>query len=192
MFIVFEGLDGSGKTTQVKLLFEWLSKHRYNAVSIKSPGTTQLGESVRAIMLTNKTLTEKSKALLYTACHVQLNYEFITPSLIKNKVVLCDRYVHSTMAYQKNYNWILRIGNIRQPDLIFYFDIPPQLALERKNKSNDFDDLDSFDLAFYKNVASNYEAMIQQDKWVRIDATQSIEAIHKQIVSVFVDRIEAL
>ena len=188
-FIVFEGVEGSGKTTQAKLLTSYLRKKGYLVVRVKDPGTTKIGEKIRRI-LKNDEPSEVTELLLFLAARRQLVDEVIRPALSYGRIVIADRFTHSTFAYQgagrglmnETLNilcWIAS-GGI-EPDLVFILDLPPEEGLARK-KGKDRFELE--DISFHRRVREYYLELAKSDdeKFVLLDATQDPFEIHEQVV----------
>ncbi len=194
MFITFEGPEGSGKSTQIKLLTVALSELGYSVVATREPGGTPIGTSIRSILLdpTNTEMDFRAEALLYFAARAQLVEQVIRPALGAGRVVLCDRYVDSSYAYQ-GYGRAQSIEQLRQlaqfatdrllPDLTFYLDIEPALGIQRK-QGEEWNRFEAQALAFHETVRAGYWELIaaEPERWLVIDASRSIEAIHKELV----------
>ena len=195
LFITFEGCEGSGKTTQVEMLREYLLEHGYDVVVVREPGGTPLGEKMREILLDPATggMEPVTEALLFAADRVQHVKEIIRPSLEKGCVVLGDRFVDSSLAYQgvgrgvgleavKNLNdWA--IGGL-EPSLTFYLDVPAATALERKT-SEQPDRIEQESLEFHENVRHAYAMLVRiySNRVVALDGSATPEAVHAEVVS---------
>lgn len=191
MFITFEGIDGCGKTTQLKLTADYLSWKGYKVATMREPGSTRLSEKIREILLdVNSSMTDTSELLLYEAARAEITAREIAPLLKKRTIVLCDRFYDSTTAYQ-GYGRGLDIKMIKalnkiavgdtQPDLTFVFDLPLKAAATRLNKTRDR--LESQPPAFHRRVREGFiEIARKESKRVKlIDATRSIDAVFKDI-----------
>lgn len=193
-FIAFEGPDGSGKTTIMNLVKESLDKRSISYISTREPGGTEISEKIRQLILDNdnKKMTAKTEALLYSASRAQLVEEFIIPNLEKYDLVLTDRFVLSSLAYQGNARGlgIDKIDEINKfatgglkPDAIFFFMVDPETVLERKRKSFESDRLENEENSFHIKVYEGYmKAMKKADNVVLIDATKSIDEVHDQVM----------
>lgn len=195
-FITFEGPEGSGKTTQIHLLEESLRRRGYEIVITREPGGTALGDAVRALLLQRQDLTIglRTEALLFNAARAQLVDEVIRPALNAGQVVLCDRYIDSTLAYQGygrqvNREQLRRVidfatGSLR-PDLTLFLDIDPQQGLLRKQTDahGEWNRLDQEKLEFHRAVHSGYQQLIgiEPQRWVVVDASQNRTHIQKLI-----------
>ncbi|MCK4778119.1 MAG: dTMP kinase [Actinomycetia bacterium] len=194
VFITFEGTEASGKSTQIKLLGEYLEKKGYDIALTRDPGGTRVGDKIRKILL-NPSLKEidfKLEALLYASSRAQLISEVIQPSLSENKVVICDRYIDSSLAYQVfgrglPYNMIYELnqwatGDI-WPDITFWMALKPEVAEERKELS---DRMEKSGIQFHKKVFEGYEKLIKNfpDRIKKINALKDIGQIHKEIVTI--------
>ena len=148
MFIVFEGVDGAGKTTQLVRLVEWLEQQGVVVVTCKDPGSTALGEQLRSILLgsVDTPISMKAEMMMFTTARTQLVDEIINPALAAGKTVVLDRYVYSTIVYQ-GHAGNLPTDEIRQvnhvatgglkPDLTFMIDLPVEVSMQRLGKSLD-------------------------------------------------------
>ena len=194
MFIVFEGIDGSGKTTQLFKLYAALDDHDVEAIWLCEPGTTVLGQAVRGLLehTDRRLISPVTQLFLYCAARSQLVDEVLRPCLDDN-VILCDRWSPSTFAYQV-YGGGASLGDVftldtiaRQnvePDLIFYFDLSVDKALER-SQARDGVDPGPDAHAFLTRVLDGYHriAPLYGDRWHTIDATLPIDSIHQTILS---------
>jgi len=206
LFITFEGPEGSGKTTQIRLLHQALSERGVAVVCTREPGGTRIGEQIRTVLhdLENVAMLPVTEALLYSAARAQHVGEVIRPALERGDVVISDRYVHSTLAYQ-GYGHGLdldRLQGITQfataglnPDLIIYLDLDVEAGLERKlhdrqDGRGEWNRMDQQDIAFHRRVREAYLKMANQDhcRWLVIDGHQDANSIHRVIC----DRIEVL
>ena len=191
LFIVFEGLDGSGKSTQIKALNDKLKLNNYDVISLREPGSTEIGDKVLEILESSQKLTPIMEFLLFSISRSAIIDEKIIPNLNENKIVLCDRYFYSSIAYQGSgrdldNDFIHKINNkiVNDviPDIVFYFD----LTWEEKIKRKGIDHSDRFekeDKLFHENVRKSYLQMAETDskKWIVIDATLKMDEISEII-----------
>ncbi len=210
LFITFEGPEGSGKTTQARLLYDYLRGEGYSTVLTREPGGTRISDKVRQILLDpeNTDILPRTEILLFSAARAQLSHEFIRPHLQRSHIVLCDRYADSTMAYQ-GYGQGLDLETLRlitafatgglQPDLTIYLDLPVELGLRRRRGMVSQDDrrgyegqlplfakwdrLDMKELEFHQRVQSGYNMMMQAEpqRWFRVDAQEPMEQVQQSI-----------
>lgn len=205
MFITLEGSDGSGKTTQVPLLAEAIREAGYELVVTREPGGTEIGDQVRQVImdLKNKRMEPTTEILLFQASRAQLVRELIVPSLEDGKVVLCDRYADSTLAYQgygheTDLEQLTRIvefatGGLK-PDLTLYLDIDAEEGLQRRSADNEkWDRMDDYDLAFHQRVRDGYNKMItdEPERWVVIDGRRSVDQVQADLRRVVLERLKA-
>lgn len=167
-FITFEGIDSSGKSVQVKLLSDNLKREKIPHILVRDPGTTRISERIRQIVLdrNNKEMCHQSELFLFSAARAQMVSETILPNLEKGLTVICDRFYDSTTAYQgygrdldisivRTINQFASLG--REPDLTFYIDIEPSLALKRKYKTgSEFDRIEKEKHDFIRKVRDGY------------------------------------
>ena len=197
MFISFEGIDFSGKSTQIELLKDYLVEHNKKVEILREPGGNEISEKVRRILLDNKheKMFAEAELLLFSASRAQLVREKIRPYLQKGIYEISDRFHDSSTAYQGYGRGIpievvmkihdLAIGDTT-PDLTFFIDIPVGIANERKKKKSKvkLDRIELADIEFYNRVRSGYlEIARREERFKVIDGTQNIETIQNQIIS---------
>lgn len=206
VFITFEGIDGSGKSTQLRLLADWLSARGLQAIVTREPGGTPLGRRVRAVVLdANEQVDPLAELLLYAADRAQHVNTLLRPALTAGKVVLSDRYADATAAYQGAGRafapeLIAQVIGIAtgglQPDLTLLFDLPVAEGLARTRKRADTeaepDRLDSESVAFHERVRQAYLRMAAAEpgRWRVVDAACGPDAIQgcvRAIVSEFLE-----
>lgn len=191
MFISFEGIDGSGKSTIAKLVDEQLKKEGYQTVLTREPGGVKIAEDIRAIILdkNNTNLDDHTEALLFAAARRQHLKERILPALKENKIVLCDRFVDSSLAYQGGgkhlgvnevYNINIFATDNLLPDLTLLFDMDPQEALKRidKNKEREVNRLDLEKLSFYETTRNTFLDLAKKYP-TRIKIVDASKSIHE-------------
>ena len=200
VFITFEGFEGSGKSTQISLLCNYIKRLGYEVVPIREPGGTLLGEATRKILLDIKfkNMGAEAEVLLYMASRAQLVREKIIPALEEGRVVICDRFLDSTIAYQgygggvdiKN---IDRIGRFSaagiKPDLTFLLDIKPERGLRRLKER---DRMERKSLAYHKKVRDGYLKIAKASprRFVVIEAEEDKDTIQSAIRKVAHDVIK--
>lgn len=204
MFITFEGSDGSGKSTQIHLLEDYLRKNGQDVQLTREPGGTDIGEGIRQVLLdmAHEKMHARTETLLFNAARAQLIEQEIRPALSGGKVVLCDRFADSTVAYQgygreQNIEELKRLISFAtgglSPDLTLYLDLPPEEGIRRKLA--DYQNrLDVQGLSFYRRVEAGYREMIAQEpqRWVVINAGRSLEEVHQEVVRAVQDKLTAL
>lgn len=206
MFITFEGPDGSGKTTQIAPLAEYLRQRGLRVLTTREPGGTAISEQVRAILhsMENTAMHPRSETLLYLAARAQHVEEIIRPALARGEIVLCDRYADSTLAYQ-GYGHGNDLQTLRQllhfatgglwPDLTLLFDLSAEEGLRRRQAGGgEWNRLDAYQLGFHQRVCAGYRALAQEDprRWVVLDAAQSVDALQRQLREIIIPRLAAL
>lgn len=195
--ITFEGIEGSGKTTQVEKLTGWFGKKGKKVVVIREPGGTKIGETIRKIVLDKqaKEMSGLTELFLFEAARAQLCQEVILPALNQGKIVLCDRFADSSLAYQgggrgldfkliEHLNKEATLG--LKPDLTFLLDLPVEIALARRRKTYKNDRLDIEKEEFHQRVRETYLKLAKKEpkRWIVIDGEKGIEEIHREIIKV--------
>ncbi len=199
MFITFEGMDASGKTTQIEILCKSLKAKGQDFILTKEPGGTEIGQKIRKILLDpeNTKLCAKSELLLYLADRVQHLDEKIKPALESGKLVLCDRYHDATVAYQGggrglDLSWLepLTKDAILKPDLTFFFDISPEVSQARLAKRNEelgmeLCRMESEDISFFQRIRTKYKeiAASEPNRVKVIDASKDIQSITAELAT---------
>lgn len=196
MFITFEGIDGCGKSTQVALLVERLRAAGHVVTQVREPGGTPAGEAIRAILKDPAvSLDPKAELLLFAAARAQIVSEVIRPALERGEVVICDRFIHSTFAYQGagrglDKGEIFSINHAATggllPDLTLFLDIPVEVSRERAAARGSLaaDRFDGLGESFHKRVRASYDGYASCDPAVeRIDACLSVQEIADEIFS---------
>jgi dTMP kinase len=190
MFITFEGLDGSGKTTQAKLIAAYLKDAGYDVLLTREPGGTSIGDQIRAVLhnMENTAMHPSAELLLYNASRAQLVAEVLRPHLAAGGLVICDRFYDSTLAYQ-GYGHQLVLDVLRA--IVMFatggLDITPEDGLTRRKQASLFGEewnrLDDMELAFHRRVYAGYQALMQAEpqRWLRINAMQPIEQLQADI-----------
>lgn len=197
-FISLEGIEGAGKTTQTRLLADWLTNQGHEVLITHEPGGTKLGQSLRQILLHHK-LSQRAELLLYAADRATHVQEVLKPALQKHQTVLCDRYTDSTVAYQ-GYGRGLDLTLIDQinmvatdgltPDLTLWLDVPVPVGLARAKGRGILDQMERESLTFHERVRRGYQDLASQypERLVRIDGELSPEQVFNQICAVMVSR----
>lgn len=204
VFVTLEGIDGSGKTTQARLLFEHLKKEGWPALLLREPGGTRVAEKLRDILLHEKSeaISPRAEILLYVASRAQLVEQKILPALLAKKLVICDRYVDSTTAYQAHGRgfdpkWVEELNSWGSckvlPDLTFLIDVPVKVGLSRK-KGKLLDRLEKEGRKFEEKVFRGYRALAKKHRRIRkIDGTpppQAIAAEVKKVMHKYLQKVE--
>ena len=196
-FITFEGVDGSGKSTIIKMVSEYFEKNNIPYISTREPGGSRIAEQIRNIILSceNSDLHPNTEALLYAAARAQHFSEIIEPAIKENKVVLCDRFLDSSLVYQgiaRNLG-VENVLNINKfaindilPTITIFFDVDPEIGLRRinLNKERELNRLDLEGLEFHNKVYNGYKQIINSDpnRFIIIDASQSIEKVFEDTI----------
>ena len=191
-FISFEGIDGSGKSTQATLFFDKLIQKGKQGILVREPGGTPVSEAIRHVLLTkgNRQMVARTEALLMTASRSQLTKEVILPNLEQNRWVIADRYADSTLAYQGggrelNLDWLQDLNKFAtydlEPNVTFVIDILPKEALLRRGQIEDR--IEEEGITFQKQVRRTYLELAQQysDRIIVIDGHMDREIIQNNI-----------
>ena len=193
LFITFEGCEGSGKSTIAKMLKEELENANIPCLFTREPGGTPISEKIRNIILDPSTpeMTSRTEALLYAASRSQHTAEKIIPALEEGKIVVCDRYLESSLAYQGAARE-LGVGNIFdinifggaiEPNYVLFFDISPQESLKRI-KNRNFDRLEKEELEFHEKVYNYFKSQINRNNFISIDATKPIDEVFSKVLKI--------
>jgi len=200
-FITFEGIEGSGKSTQIDMLHKHLELRGHQVHRLREPGGTAVGDRIRAILLDPalSEMTDITEMLLFAASRAQLIRQEVRPALAAGKTVLCDRFVYSSLAYQA-YARGLPVATVRAanapaiegllPDKVVLLDLPPNVALQRAKARAALDRIEAEALSFHEAVRRGFleEAEADSDRFCVILAEGSPEDIHGRIL----DGLEAL
>lgn len=202
LFVTFEGMDGCGKTTQLELLAKALEAQDRDVVVTRNPGGTEFGLELRQILLHyEKPVYPTSELLLFIADRAQHMNEVVFPALQAGKIVLCDRHIDSTVAYQ-GYGRGLSLPMIhdlnriavqgRYPDLTLLFDGDPELLSQRVTRRGKADRLEGEAREFHLKVREGYLALVHSEpgRIRRLDAALSIEALHRQTLQLVSERLQ--
>lgn len=199
MFVSFEGCEGVGKTTQLNLLKEYLVATNQHAVFVREPGSTEISEQIRRVILdpNNKEMTGMCEALLYAASRAQLVRQTIKPALERGELVVCDRYVDSSIAYQ-GYARGLGVDNIKQinapavdgcmPDITIFLDLRPSESFRAKPMQDDRMEQESRE--FHDRVYEGFvaESELSSSRYVRIKPTNDPKEVSCRIIEVLRER----
>ena len=196
-FITFEGGEGTGKSTQSKGLYDYLNKKNINSILTREPGGCKESEEIRNLLVNGEInkwdpITE---ALLHNAARREHIKQIIKPALLQNKIVICDRFIDSTMAYQgvglgvssTFLNTLSKeINENIKPNMTFIFDIDINISLKRvkKRDKENMNRYEKFDQSFHNNIREYFRSLINtEERYILIDASKSIEEIHLQITN---------
>ncbi|QSX04930.1 dTMP kinase [Sedimentibacter sp. zth1] len=196
IFIVLEGPDGSGKSTMASMIGEYYKQKGREIIFTREPGGTKISEKIRNVILDNDNseMSYNTEALLYAASRAQLVSEKIKPLLQQGKVVISERYVYSSIVYQ-GIGRKLGIDKIKlindfatndlKPDLVLFFDIDPEKALNRKLSSNNADRLENEKLSFHREVYEGYKEILNYyDEIVPINADKKANELFNEIKNI--------
>lgn len=204
LFIVFEGGEGTGKTTAIDAIYDWLTENKFKCMKTREPGGIKISEQIRQVILDteNKAMDPKTEALLYAAARRQHLVEKVIPVLEEGSIVLCDRFIDSSLAYQ-GYARNLGIEEVMSinkfaigdymPDLSILFDLDPRIGLDRinNNKEREINRLDLEKLDFHEKVRAGYNIIYEnnKDRIIKIDAEMSKENVINQIKKILESKI---
>ena len=194
-FITIEGTDGGGKSTQIEKLVEYLKSIGREVVVTREPGGTNISEKLREILLDakNSEMTDITEALLYAASRAQHVEEKILPAVKEGKIVICDRFLDSSIVYQ-GYARGLDIEMIKtinsfalskiKPDITLFFDIRPEIGILRKKNMHDLDRMEQEKIDFHNKVYNGYKALLNEnpERIKRIDAEKTIDEVYRQVI----------
>jgi len=206
MFITLEGPEGSGKSSQLPALAEFLRRQGRTVLTTREPGGTPIGEQVRAVLtsMKNTGMNPTTEILLFCAARAQLVEEIIRPSLGRSEIVLSDRYADATLAYQ-GYGHGYALDLLRQllnfatgglwPDLTLLLDLSSEDGLRRKRSNGgEWNRLDAYELAFHQRVRAGYLELARQEpqRWRIIDAALPPEMVQLALRQAVLDRLPAV
>lgn len=201
LFITFEGGECSGKTTIIQAVCEALEKRNISYISTREPGGIDIAEQIRSIILDvrNTKMTEETEALLYAASRMQHLKERVIPAIKRGDIVICDRFLDSSLAYQGyarklGMDAILKINHFaldHLPDLTLFIDVKPEVALKRLANRNKSDRLDLENLEFHQNVYDGYDQVCRMypDRIKRIDGNRPLDVIVEECISIVLEFI---
>lgn len=194
LFITVEGTDGCGKTTQIKLMEEYLRSKGYTIVFTREPGGTRIGEEIRSLILepSNVEMGYIAEMLLYASSRAQHVSELVKPAVMSGKVVICDRFVDSSYVYQGfgrgiDFKVVESVNNIAIdgmiPDLTFFFDVSPEISLQRRIASTGADRIENENMEFHRKVYEGYKKLISiyPDRIKSIDSSRDIASIFEEV-----------
>ncbi|HMN13008.1 MAG TPA: dTMP kinase [Bellilinea sp.] len=191
MFITLEGPEGGGKTTQLIRLAEYLTERGYDVLKVREPGGSAIGEQIRGVLtdMANTSMQPRTEILLFLAARAQFVDEVVKPALVAGKLVLCDRYADSTLAYQ-GYGHRVDLPTLRRlldfatgglyPDLTFLLDVDIDCGLNRKRPlAGEWNRLDAYPLDFHQRVRQGYLELAAQEpeRWVVVDANAGFDEV---------------
>ncbi len=204
LFIVFEGGEGTGKTTAIDEIYKWIISNNLKCIKTREPGGIKISEQIRQVILSkeNKLMDGRTEALLYAAARRQHLVEKVIPALDEGIIVLCDRFIDSSLAYQ-GYARNLGIEEVMSinefaigkymPDVSILFDLDPKIGLDRINNSDsrEINRLDLEKLDFHEKVREGYNIIYENNKEriIKIDASVSKENVVKQIKHILKPKI---
>jgi dTMP kinase len=203
LFITLEGPEGSGKTSHLTQLVDYLRAKGYTVFPTREPGGTSIGEQIREVIhdLKNEEMHPRTETLLYQAARAQIVEQVIKPRLAAGEVVISDRYYDSTIAYQ-GYGHQQDLVQVRAlvkyatgglvPDLTILLDLDVEVGLGRKKKDNEWNRLDAYTVEFHQRVRAGYLAMVraEPERWVIVDAEQPWETVQENLRMVIEARLK--
>lgn len=201
-FITFEGADGCGKSTQLRFLADYLEQRGISVLSTREPGGSPIAEMIRNMLLdkSNTGMDAVTEALLYAAARAEHVRKVIRPALERGKVVLCDRFIHSSYAYQ-GYGRGLGVELVRSinapavedclPDVTVFINVPPDKAFKRMNALKQHDRLESEGLSFHKRVFDGFTELSKGSGMISVEAQgtkfETHEIIKQQLLPILID-----
>ena len=196
-FVTFEGCDGCGKSTQLKMLSEYLTKNNIPHIFTREPGGGKISEAIREILLNGKNseMTDECEALLYAASRVQHLSDRVEPALAEGKLVICDRYVDSSLAYQAyarglGRDFVTKINAFALekylPDVTVFIDLTPEAAFLRKHGADENDRLEQAGMAFHKRVYEGYKVLAKEEpnRVICVDGTKTPDGVFADVLEI--------
>jgi len=204
MFITLEGPEGSGKTSHVPYLVEFLREQGCTVFPTREPGGTSIGEQIRAVLhsLKNTEMHARTETLLYQAARAQFVEQVIRPRLALGEIVLSDRYADSTIAYQ-GYGHQQDLEQVRAlvryatgglvPDLTVLLDVDVEIGISRKTGSPEWNRLDAYTLEFHQRVRNGYLELVKQEpeRWVVVDAGKGWKEVQEELRKIITGALES-
>ena len=195
-FITYEGCDGCGKSTQLRMLNEYLTKNGIPHIFTREPGGGKISEAIREILLNGKNaeMTDECEALLYAAARAQHLSDRVEPALSESKLVICDRYVDSSFAYQAYARGLGEefVGKINafalekyRPNITIFIDLTPEAAFRRKHGADENDRLEQAGMAFHRRVYEGYKRLTtnEPDRIVSVDGNKTPQQIFEDVLA---------
>lgn len=198
-FITFEGPEGSGKTSVIKAAKEYFTNEGYDILTTREPGGSIIAEQIRGVILDkdNTNMKASTEALLFAASRAQHYHEIIVPALQKGKIIFCDRFLDSSLAYQGyargiGIDKVLEINTFgiddNMPDVTIFIDVPPKIGLSRvfDNHGRKVDRLDLETVAFHEKVYEGYHVLAKRfrERFIIIDGTNPVETVIEDTIQV--------
>ena len=205
MFITLEGPEGSGKTSHIPYLVQYLREKGHAVFPTREPGGTSIGEQIREVIhdLKNVEMHPRTETLLYQAARAQIVEQVVKPRLNDGEIVISDRYYDSTIAYQ-GYGHQQDLEQIRTlvkyatgglvPDLTVLLDVDVEEGLRRKKKDNEWNRLDAYTVEFHQRVHAGYLEMVKAEpkRWMVVDASQKWDEVQEKLRKVITERLSHL
>jgi dTMP kinase len=205
MFITLEGPEGSGKTSHIPYLVEYLREKGYTVFPTREPGGTSIGEQIREVIhdLKNVEMHPRTETLLYQAARSQIVEQVIKPRLTAGEIVISDRYYDSTIAYQ-GYGHQQDLEQVRalvkyatgglDPDLTILLDLDVEVGLGRKRKDNEWNRLDAYTVEFHKRVRTGYLEMVKAEpkRWVVLNAEKKWDEVQEELKNLILGKLSAV
>jgi len=203
MFITLEGPEGSGKTSHIPYLVEYLREQGHTVFPTREPGGTSISEQIRDVLhdLKNAEMHPRTETLLYQAARAQIVEQVIKPRLENKEIVISDRYYDSTIAYQ-GYGHQQDLEQVRSlvkyatggliPDLTILLDLDVEVGLKRKKQNGlEWNRMDAHEVAFYERIHTNYLEMVkaEPERWVVIDSGQEWDTVQEELRKVIIDTL---
>ena len=196
-FVTFEGCDGCGKSTQLKMLSDYLTENNIPHIFTREPGGGKISEAIREILLNGKNseMTDECEALLYAASRVQHLSDRVEPALAEGKLVICDRYVDSSLAYQAyarglGRDFVTKINAFALekylPDVTVFIDLTPEAAFLRKHGADENDRLEQAGMTFHKRVYEGYKDLAKEEpnRVICVDGTKTPDGVFADVLEI--------
>ncbi len=202
MFITLEGPEGSGKTSHIPFLVEFLQAKGYTVFATREPGGSSIGEQIRDVLhnLNNTEMHPRTETLLFQAARAQFVEEVVKPRLARGEIVLSDRYADSTLAYQ-GYGHQQNLDEVRAliryatggllPDLTLLLDLDVETGLQRRANGGEWNRLDAYQLDFHRRVREGYLHLAAEEpqRWVIVDAARPWDEVQHDLQQVILQRV---